>query len=83
MTVSVNALRLGRLVDEDPALRMFRSDNAPVALAILAQHLGKESRRLSNDEAHGQAEGNLKNARLGRIKSDVRPFPSSDLRSAA
>mgnify|MGYP002724219742 CR=1 FL=1 len=52
MSVTVDALRLRRLVDEDPAMRLFRADNAPIALALLTKYLGVGERRLAADEPY-------------------------------
>ncbi len=63
MTVSVDAQRLRRLVEEDSALRLLRGDNAPVALAILTDHLGKDTRRLPADELYERVEEDLEELR--------------------
>ncbi len=63
MTVSVDAQRLRRLVDEDAALRLLRADNAPVVLAILAEHLGKDTRRLTTDELYERVDEDLEELR--------------------
>lgn len=59
MTVSVDVLRLSRLVDSDPGLRLLRADSAPFALSILTRHLGDDVRRLSSDELYEKVEEDL------------------------
>ena len=63
MSVKVDALRLRRLVDEDAALRLFRADNAPVALALLTKHLGEGERRLPADELYERVDEDLEELR--------------------
>ncbi len=50
MSATARALRLLRRVDEDAAWRLLRADNAPFAVALLAEHLGGEDRRIDADE---------------------------------
>ena len=63
MSVTVDALRLRRLVDEDPAMRLFRADNAPIALALLTKYLGKSERRLTADELYERIDEDLEELR--------------------
>ena len=50
MSAVARALTLLRRMDDDGAWRLLRADNAPFALALLAEHLGGEERRVDADE---------------------------------
>ncbi len=50
MSATARAMRLLRRVDEDDAWRLLRADNAPIAAAMLAEHLGGDERRVDADE---------------------------------
>ncbi|WP_298863475.1 DUF3375 domain-containing protein [Microbacterium sp.] len=50
MSATARALRLLRRADEDDAWRLLRADNAPFAVALLAEHLGGDDRRVDADE---------------------------------
>ena len=50
MSAVARALTLLHRMDDDGAWRLLRADNAPFALALLAEHLGGEERRVDADE---------------------------------
>lgn len=50
MSATARALRLLRRAEEDDAWRLLRADNAPFAVALLAEHLGGDERRMDADE---------------------------------
>ncbi|MEJ1089737.1 DUF3375 domain-containing protein [Microbacterium sp. Mu-80] len=50
MSATAQALRLWRRAEEDDAWRLLRADNAPFAVAVLAEHLGGDDRRVDADE---------------------------------
>ena len=59
MTVVRGALSARRVIEEHPALALLRSANAPVAVAILGQHLAGETKQLPAAELFEAAETDL------------------------
>lgn len=63
MSATARALRLLRRVDEDAAWRLLRADNAPFAVALLAEHLGGDDRRIDADELAEAIDADLEELR--------------------
>jgi hypothetical protein len=63
MTVLRAALTASRLLSEDPAWRLLRTNNAAVAVAVLSKHLGGEQRRLAAPALFEHVEEDLEELR--------------------
>lgn len=59
MSAVATALAYRRLLDESAALRLLRSDHAPVAAALLASHLGDPGTRVPADDLYEQVDADL------------------------
>lgn len=64
MSVSADALKYQKLIDDHGALRLLRAANAPVVLAVLDNHLGGKTRRLPTFELANLVEADLEELRL-------------------
>ncbi|TQJ35618.1 DUF3375 domain-containing protein [Arthrobacter sp. SLBN-122] len=63
MTVLRAALTASRLLSEDPAWRLLRTNNAAIAVAVLSKHLGGEQRRLAAPALFEHVEEDLEELR--------------------
>jgi len=50
MAATARAMRLLRRLEDDAAWRLLRADSAPIAVALLQEHLGGDDRRVDADE---------------------------------
>src|SRR5690606_20156777 len=63
MSALAQALAYTRLIDGDATLALLRADNAPVIMALLATHLGGETRRRPADELYELIDAELDSLR--------------------
>lgn len=63
MSALAQALAYIRLIDGDATLALLRADNAPVIMALLATHLGGETRRRPADELYELIDAELDSLR--------------------
>lgn len=63
VSIVAQTLTHARLVTESPALRLLRSDNLAMTLALLATHLGAPGTRLPTDELHALVDIDLEKLR--------------------
>ncbi|WP_439564927.1 DUF3375 domain-containing protein [Microcella sp.] len=67
MPANTRALRLRQLIDDDASLRLLRAGDtaahAAAVMALLAEHLGGEERRLGSEELHERLDADLEQLR--------------------
>lgn len=63
MSATSRALAFLSRLDQDPAWRLLRADNAPVVAAILTEHLNSERDRLNADDLYERIDADLEELR--------------------
>lgn len=72
MSVLPHALVIRRTVEESATLRLLRSDNLPLAAAILSTYLNSPGTRIDTEELHERIDADLTELRPHLGLSDVR-----------
>lgn len=63
MAATTRAMRLLQRLDDDAAWRLLRADSAPIAVALLREHLGGDDRRVDADELAEAIDADLEELR--------------------